>query len=265
MSDVRSLLASIHDVTPVHARRLERLVPLVQEHVGVGRFALLAVPDFHGEGGIESDRGFAARLRGWSDDGCEVFLHGYLHRDSARHTGALSRLKANHLTAGEGEFLGLDHATALRLLADGRNRVEDVIGRPVAGFIAPAWLYGKAALQAIADLDFPVAEDHFRVWHPASGRVLARGPVITYASRTQMRMLSSLLWSRIATLALQPATTVRLGVHPHDLDAPELVREISRALGVLSQSHPPGQYANLLSHSASAKCGMRNAAASEPV
>ncbi|MFO1240888.1 MAG: polysaccharide deacetylase family protein [Sphingomonadaceae bacterium] len=265
MSNVRSLLASIHDVTPVHARRLERLVPLVEEHVGVGRFALLAVPDFHGEGGIDSDRGFAARLRGWSDDGCEVFLHGYQHRDSTRHAGALSRLKANHLTAGEGEFLGLDHATALRLLADGRNRVEDVIGRPVAGFIAPAWLYGQAALQAIADLDFPIAEDHFRVWHPPSGRVLARGPVITYASRTPMRMLSSLLWSRIATLALRPATTIRLGVHPHDLDAPELVQEIARALGVLTHSHPPGHYANLLAHSSSAKCGKPNRAASEPV
>lgn len=265
MSNERRLLASIHDVTPVHARRLERLVPLVQEHVGVGRFALLAVPDFHREGGIDSDRAFAARLRGWSDDGCEVFLHGYLHRDSAGHAGALSRLKANHLTAGEGEFLGLDHATALRLLVDGRSRVEDVIGRPVAGFIAPAWLYGQAALQAIADLDFPIAEDHFRVWHPPSGRVLARGPVITYASRTPMRMLSSLLWSRIATLALKPAKTVRLGVHPHDVDEPELVREIARALGVLSRSHSPGHYANLLPNSASAKCGKEKSAASEPV
>ena len=265
MSAPRRLLASIHDVTPCHSRRLERLVPLVEERVGAGNYALLAVPDFHGQGGIDSDPAFAARLRGWADDGCEVFLHGYAHRDTARHAGALSRLKASHLTAGEGEFLGLDQATASRLLIDGRNRVEDVIGRPVAGFIAPAWLYGEAALRAIAELDFPIAEDHFRVWHPPSGRVLARGPVITYASRTPTRMLSSLLWSRIATWVLKPCSAIRLGVHPHDVDAPELLREIERALRALSRTHRPSRYADLLAHPASPRCGNGEAAASEPV
>jgi predicted deacetylase len=265
MSRSRRLLVSIHDVTPFHAQRLEKLVPLVEGRVGAGNFALLAVPDFHGEGRIDSDRAFAARLRGWSNAGCEVFLHGHRHRDTAYHIGAVARLKARHLTAREGEFLGLDHATATALLIDGRKRVEDVIGRSVAGFIAPAWLYGRDALRAIADLRFPIAEDHFRVWHPPSGRVLARGPVITYASRTPTRMLSSLAWSRAASLLLRSCKTVRLGVHPHDVDALELVREIGRALRAFSKSHQPSRYADLLAQPAAAKCGNASPAASEPV
>ena len=265
MSRSRRLLASIHDVTPYHAQRLEALVPLVQESVGAGNFALLAVPDFHGEGTIDSNRAFASRLRRWSDAGCEVFLHGHTHRDTARHAGAVARLKAKHLTAREGEFLGLDHATATALLIDGRKRVEDVIGRSVVGFIAPAWLYGRDALRAIADLRFPIAEDHFRVWHPPSGKVLARGPVITYASRTPTRMLSSVAWSRAASLLLRSCKTVRLGVHPHDIDEPELVREIGRALRAFSKSHRPGRYADLLTPLADGKCGNASAMASEPV
>jgi uncharacterized protein len=264
MSQKRRLFASIHDVTPVHKQRLEKLVPLVENCVGSGKFALLAVPDFHGEGLIDSDRAFASRLRGWSDDGCEVFLHGFTHRDTARHVGRLAGFKARHLTASEGEFLSLDHATASRILIEGRKRVEDVIGRSVAGFIAPAWLYSDDAQRAIADLGFALAEDHFRVWHPVSGTVLARGPVVTYASRSPARLLSSLAWSRIASVVLKPFATVRLGVHPHDVDAPELVNEIKRALTAFIKTHRPSHYKELLTPAhCDITCGSRSLTASD--
>ncbi|MGQ2930570.1 MAG: DUF2334 domain-containing protein, partial [Sphingopyxis sp.] len=65
----RRLLASIHDVTPVHAERLDRLVPIVEAIVGPGRCALLVVPDFHRQGLLTGDPKFARRLRGWADAG----------------------------------------------------------------------------------------------------------------------------------------------------------------------------------------------------
>lgn len=266
MSGGRRLLASVHDVSPVHARRLERLVPVVEDIVGAGKFALLAVPDFHGAGGINSDRAFAARLRGWSDVGCEVFLHGFHHRDISKHNGLAARLKARHLTAGEGEFLGLEYDSATGLLRDGRNRIEDVIGRRVAGFIAPAWLYGPATLQAIKDLDFELAEDHFRVWHPPSGRILTRGPVITYASRSRVRIASSVAWSRIASFARKLGRNVRIGVHPHDVEVPALLNEIERALQIVAASHLPSHYSDLLPPDcAVGECGTAPSAASGPV
>jgi uncharacterized protein len=246
MSNAKKLLVSIHDVTPVHAQRLLNIMPIVEAVIGEGKAALLAVPNYHGEATIDSNKAFAARLRGWSDAGNEVFLHGYFHRDPSKHSGMLARFKARHLTAGEGEFLGLDRQNALTLLTEGRKRVEDVIGRSVAGFVAPAWLYGDGANQAIAELGFALAEDHFKVWQPETQKIVARGPVITYASRSPSRLLSSLLWSRIAGAVLKPTQTVRIGVHPHDWDAHELVKEIRRSLTHFARSHRPARYADLL-------------------
>ena len=245
MTSTKRLLASIHDVTPYHLNRLERLVPLVEAIVGKGNFALLVVPDFHREGRLDNDAGFAKRLRGWAEDGCDIFLHGFTHLDDSKHPSIGASLKARRLTAGEGEFLGLSYYDASRKLIDGRKMVEDIIGRPVTGFIAPAWLYSPDSLRAIAHQGFTLCEDHFSVWNPQDAKVHARGPVITYASRSPSRLISSLLWSRIATVVLSRANVVRFAVHPNDVDAPELITDISRALRVFGRSHVPSSYLEL--------------------
>lgn len=242
---MKRLLVAIHDVTPEHAWRFDQLNAMVEAAIGPGKAALFAVPDFHRRSKIGSDPSFSAKLRRMADAGCEVFLHGYFHQDSSSHAGKPQSWKARYLTAGEGEFLGAEYAEATRLLTDGRNAVEDVIGRPVAGFVAPAWLYSEATKQAIVDLGFPLAEDHFRVWEPHSKAVLTRGPVVTYASRTPMRLLSSLIWSRVAGVVLKPSPVVRVGIHPHDTGAPELISEIARTLGHFASSHVPSRYADL--------------------
>jgi uncharacterized protein len=247
MTTARRLLVSIHDVTPYHLHRLEQLVPMVEEVVGQGKFALLVVPDFHREGRLDKDPAFAKRLRGWAEDGCEIFLHGFRHLDESAHVSFSAGLKAKRLTAGEGEFLGLNFNEADQKLIDGRKMVEDIIGRAVTGFVAPAWLYSPDSLRAIAHQGFTLCEDHFRVWNPQSQKVYARGPVVTYASRSPARLLSSLLWSRIATIALSRANIVRFAVHPGDVDAPELVAEISRALRAFNRSHIPSSYLALQS------------------
>ncbi|WP_263588091.1 polysaccharide deacetylase family protein [Sphingopyxis sp. GC21] len=243
----RRLLASIHDVTPVHAERLDRLVPIVEAAVGPGRYALLVVPDFHRQGLLTDDPKFARRLRGWADAGCEIFLHGFTHIDESRHAGAATRWKASRMTAGEGEFLGLSTREAEARIGEGRDMIEQVIGRPIDGFVAPAWLYGEDSLAALAAQDIRLIEDHFRVWNPQNFAVFARGPVVTYASRSRLRIASSILWSRLATTLLARASTVRLAVHPHDVDSPRLMREIIRALGAFTRSHQPAAYADLAS------------------
>jgi uncharacterized protein len=241
----RRLLASIHDVTPYHAERLERLVPIVEQIVGEGRYALLVVPDFHKAGLLRDNLVFARQLRRWADAGCEIFLHGFTHLDESRHATRTAQIKAERLTAGEGEFLGLNYVDAQQKLVDGRKMLEDIVGRQITGFIAPAWLYGADSLDAIKDQGIALVEDHFRVWNPQDGQVLTRGPVVTYASRTPARLASSILWSRIATVALSRTKTVRFAVHPHDVDAPKLLREIERALTVFATSHRPSAYADL--------------------
>lgn len=247
MRPARRLLASIHDVTPVHADRLARLISLVEGIVGRGRFALLVVPDFHRRGLLADDRAFSARLRAWADSGCEIFLHGFTHLDESRHDSIGARWAASRLTAGEGEFLGLPRPEADRRLLEGRAIVEQAIGRAVDGFVAPAWLYGDASLAALSAQGFGLIEDHLRVWDPRNGRVFARGPVVTYASRSMARLTGSILWSRLATIGLARARTVRFAVHPHDVDSPALLREIERALRAFTRSHRPSGYADLVS------------------
>lgn len=241
----RRLLLSVHDVSPAHRDRIPRLIDIIERHAGAASFAMLVTPDFHGQWPLSAHPDFRAWLRGQADMGVEIFLHGLRHLDDSTHAAALTRWKAGVMTAGEGEFLGLDQAEAARRMREGRAELEDIIGRPVAGFIAPAWLYGPGALAAMAEQQFPLAEDHFRVWRPTDGAILARGPVITYATRTPARLASSLAVSRAATLGLGWLPTLRLAVHPHDADSPAVMAEVERALKHYLSHRRACRYADL--------------------
>ena len=242
MSD-RLLLASIHDVSPRFESEIDRLLGLLTPSVG-SRVALLAVPNHWGDAPIMPGSPFAGRLRRWADRGMEIFLHGYFHRDDARHGRTANRIRGRFMTAGEGEFLGLSRDEACRRIAEGRSLLEDVIGRPIDGFVAPAWLYGDEALAALTECQIPIAEDHLCVWSPANGARLAKGPVITWASRTRARAASSLLAA--AALRHAPLKVLRVGVHPPDCRHPALVRSIEKTLKLAARDRRPGRYSDLL-------------------
>ena len=239
----RLLLASIHDVSPRFEREIAALLDLLRPHVG-GAIALLVVPNHWGEAPIVPGSPFATRLRGWADAGLEIFLHGFYHRDEQRHARTADQFRARLMTAGEGEFLGLSHEAASSRIAAGKAVIEDVTGSPIAGFVAPAWLYGPGAREALAEAGIPIAEDHLRVWSPATGSELAWGPVITWASRTRMRLVSSL--AAAALLQRAPMPVLRVGVHPPDIRHPALVRSIERTLRNASLSRTPARYSDLL-------------------
>jgi predicted deacetylase len=205
---------------------------------------MLVVPNHWGDAQIIQGSPFAARLRTWAEQGVEIFLHGFTHRDDAQYAGAADRIRARFMTASEGEFLGLSVAEAKARIADGRSLVEGVIGRPIDGFVAPAWLYGDGAREALAQSAIPVAEDHLRVWSPATGAQLAWGPVITWASRTRMRLLSSL--AAAAALRHAPLDVLRIGVHPPDVRHPSLVRSIARTFESTRRTRRPAAYRELL-------------------
>ena len=238
----RLLLASIHDVSPRFEGEVDRLIDMLRPHVG-DRIAMLVVPNHWGDAPIIAGSPFAKRLRGWAEMGTEVFLHGYFHRDQAKHGAAADRLRAKFMTASEGEFLGLSREEASARIVEGRAFLEDVIGRRIDGFVAPAWLYGDGAIQALHDCEIPIAEDHFRVWSPMTSAQLARGPVITWASRTRLRLASSL--AAAAALRRTPLQVLRVGVHPPDCHHPALVRSIEATLAAARRRRRPAAYADL--------------------
>ncbi|QDZ07907.1 DUF2334 domain-containing protein [Sphingomonas panacisoli] len=247
---VRRLIVSIHDVSPRHEGAIDRLQEQLERH-GARTPAMLVVPNFWGEAPIVRGTPFATRLREWADRGIEMFLHGSEHRDTSRHDGWIKRLKANHMTAGEGEFLGLSGVEAATRIAMGRTLIEDIIGQPVAGFVAPAWLYGPGAIDALQSADIGIVEDHWRVWDAGSGRTLARSPVITWATRTPVRQKSSLAVAAIVRSIPGPRV-MRLAVHPGDVGSDRVRRSISRTLDTLRRHRAISRYADLVDDTRSA-------------
>lgn len=246
----RKLLLSIHDVGPRFVSEVDRHAERMAASGVAHRYAMLVVPNHWGAAPLKGSD-FGTRLRDWASAGVEMFVHGWFHRDEAQHGGAVDRFRARHMTAGEGEFLGLSRDEAARRMADGRKLIEDITGRPVAGFIAPAWLYGDGARQALQDNGFAVAEDHMRVWSPvARNRLLARGPVITWASRSRSRIASSLFAARALRGLLRRAPVVRIAVHPGDVHVGALNRSIDRTIGAFTTSHRPARYSDLLENAA---------------
>lgn len=241
----RRLLLSIHDVGPRSESAVDQLRDHLGRHASPDRLALLVVPNHWGEAPIRPGSPFAARLRQWADSGAEVFVHGWFHQDSSRHRTAAARFKARHMTAGEGEFLGLDRTRARALMRDGRGLIEDITGRAVAGFVAPAWLYGRGALDALTDCKFAMAEDHWKVWSPLTGQILAESPVLTWASRSRARIASSLLAASVLPPLLRAMHVARIGVHPGDTTVPEIMASIDRAVRRLIRSHRVARYGDL--------------------
>ncbi|WP_445191896.1 DUF2334 domain-containing protein [Sphingomonas sp. Tas61C01] len=242
----RRLVVSIHDVSPTFADPIEQLAETVGRILEGPRFAMLVVPDHWGTAPLDRSPAFVRRLRRWADAGVEMFLHGLVHRDTSAHRSAAAGLKARYMTAGEGEFLGLGADEAEHRMRSGRDIVEDAIGRPVAGFIAPAWLYGPGAMAALKTCGFALAEDHFRVWQPATGAIVARGPVITWASRSNARTASSLAVAAAARALPDWLPTLRVAVHPGDVTKASLMTSIDRTLRTLASRRTITRYADLL-------------------
>lgn len=241
----KRLVVSIHDVSPTFALPVAMLAERIEAILGGPRFAMLVVPDHWGSARIDQSPAFIGRLRDWSDAGVEMFLHGWFHRDSSAHRGGASAFKARYMTAGEGEFLGLDAVEAERRMRAGRDIVEQAIGRAVAGFIAPAWLYGPGARAALKACNFALAEDHFRVWQPATGAIVARGPVVTWASRSPARTASSLAVAAAARTLPDWMPTMRVAVHPGDVTKESLLTSIDRTLRTLAERRTVSRYADL--------------------
>ncbi|MFA7234143.1 MAG: polysaccharide deacetylase family protein [Terrimicrobiaceae bacterium] len=241
----KALVVSIHDVSPATRDRTERILSDL-ESAGVGRVSLLVVPDHHHRGLASEDAAFAEWLRAACAQGNEAVLHGYHHlRENRTTDGPLKRLITRSYTAGEGEFFDLEKPVARQLLDRGRAAVE-ACGVGVTGFIAPAWLLGMDAEQAVREAGFQYTTRIATVSDLRTG-IMRRSRSQVWSVRAGWRRTCSLAWNSLLFQKTVRCPLTRIGIHPPDWDHPAIRGQILRILGKALAARRPMTYEGWLS------------------
>jgi len=237
----KELVVSIHDVSPRTRQRAEEILADLAR-VGIGRASLLVIPDHHRRGRISEDAAFARWLAARCAEGHEAVLHGYFHlRENHVADGPWKRFVTRSYTAGEGEFYDLDGGQAGSLLEQGLRDMAACGVSPV-GFIAPAWLLGEAAGEAVRAAGFEYTTRIATVSDLVSGA--------THSSRSQVwsvrapwRRTCSLAWNALLFCAASSSRLARIGIHPPDWEHPAIRRQVLRLAERSAAAREPMTYA----------------------
>lgn len=228
------LVVTIHDVAPPTLAAVRTL----RERAcawGATRVTLLAVPNFHARAPLAADPPTIDWLRRSAGNGDEIALHGIFHIQRAP-AGALGALRARLFTAGEGEMLGRGAADPTALAA-ARDELSALVGAPIRGFVAPAWLEPRGFGDLLARLGFDWHETGLAI-ERLCDRAWIRSPVIGFATRTRVRALASRLWAAgLAPIVDVMARPARVALHPGDLGDPRVLAAAEQVIRRLARRH----------------------------
>lgn len=217
----RALCISIHDVAPATWPACARLLAML-DALGPVRITLLIVPDFHHRGRIDADASFVRAIDARLARGDEAALHGYYHLDDVAARNPTAWFWRRLYTAKEGEFAALDVSAAGERLQRGRRLLEN-LGWRIDGFVAPAWLLGEGARQALSLSEFR----YTATWHGLHRLPdwsFTPSPSLVYSTRSAWRRTLSHLWNAALACSLQSRPLLRVSLHPGDADHPRVVQ-----------------------------------------
>ena len=237
------LLVSVHDVTPAHAQRLDVLYRLLDE-LGVRRYALLVVPEWHGAWPLERFPEFVAGLRERAARGAEIVLHGWRHDEVGLPRPLRHRLRTFGRTDREGEFASLAPVEAAARIARGRDTLR-AAGLDPLGFVPPAWLGGPGLEAVTRSAGFAFTEGPRAVVALADGRRI-RAPATCWSTRRAWRAAGSVVVARLRLALERRRPVVRLALHPPDADAPAVLASCRRTLAALLARRVAISYRELL-------------------
>lgn len=228
--EMHALCVSIHDVSPHTWPSCQRLLQAIGAVAKIP-VTLLVVPAYHRFPDIDTahyDRLLEQRLA----CGDELALHGYNHLDDGPAPGSLRERFTRHVyTLGEGEFAAIDADDARQRLEKGlawfRRR-----GWPVDGFVAPAWLLGDGAWQALGDFPFKYTTT-LKHFYLLPERQALLSPSLVYAARNAWSRQASRALNSVMSRAIAALPLVRLGLHPNDANYPSLVAHYQKLIGYL--------------------------------
>jgi len=240
----RSLIVSLHDVSPVSMERYGRFMKTVEE-LGVGVLAILVVPCMHGRHPASGHPGFLSWLSDLEARGHEIVLHGCFHRASAIPPGLFPRLVSTIYTAREGEFYRISREKAVSLIERGLGMLSGT-GLRIHGFIAPAWLLSDGGRDAAREMGFSYTTrlNHVELFREG---ISIRAPSLVTSSRSPWRRTLSRAWVPLIGRTGKNAQVLRVAIHPADLEHHSIERCLTRIIMHAAKTRTPITYRDLLS------------------
>lgn len=235
------LLLSIHDVTPALEEHVRALWSMCRAAGATP--ALFVVPNWHGRWPLAEFPQFTNWLRACAREGAEMVLHGSRHDEHGTTRAWRDQLRAVGRTASEGEFLTLDHASALARIQDGLACLDAQRLRAV-GFVPPAWLAQRATHDVARDVGLWFSENDREVYAHRTGTTIA-APAVRWSARSSMRASVSAAVASHRWRAWRREPLVRLALHPQDLTHPRTAHSVARAIPQWTAARAVVRYADL--------------------
>lgn len=226
----RGFLVAVHDVTPAHGQSLARIYAELGE-LGIARYALLVVPDWHGAWPLDQHPRFVDELLLRQAAGAEVFLHGYRHDEAGFERSWMQRVRIAGRTAGSAEFLVAPPGEAARRIDRGLELLSR-LGLKPAGFIPPAWLHGPGLGDQLRARKLAVTEGFWVIANVLAGRrVFAPALSWSTARPWRSRVTAGVAAGRCVVEASR--RLVRMAIHPPDIGVPRVRRSVGATLRYL--------------------------------
>ncbi len=223
----RPFLVAVHDVTPAHASRIDRLLSLLDD-LGIGRFALFVVPDWHGEWTLEQHPTFVNELLRRQEQGAEIFLHGYRHDEAGHARSFGEHLRVFGRTAASAEYLMLEEDEAARRMDQGLEMFGR-LGLDPVGFVPPAWIFAFGTRELARQRSLWLTESFLWVEDLRMRRRVFT-PALSWSSARPWRSRVTAWIGDVRTAVIRAPGLIRVAVHPPDIDIPPVRGSLERAL-----------------------------------
>ncbi len=239
----QTIAVALHGIEPATFERCALIRDWLDDH-GIDRVTLLVIPahDMHpiGERAPAMVDWLAARRR----TGDSIAQHGFRH--PGRRGPGSSRALIGPTQARRGaEFVGLDRDETRRAVDAGR-RVLKLAGIEPDGFVAPAYAY-TPTLRETLSVRFSWWAGLLRLYRasaikgPAAGEPLT--PAWSLATGGPLRRALSPALIRVGSRL--PTSTLRLDLHPGDLQHPRHIMALERVLSRVAGNRTAVTYQEL--------------------
>lgn len=226
---MKSLVVSLHDVSPRTRPECETILAELAR-LGIRSCSLLVIPNHHHRGHFLQDPDFCQWLRGLSQEGHEIVIHGYYHQRPRRKAESMTaQLTTRFYTADEGEFYDLEEEPARERVAQAREEFRSAGLDPV-GFIAPAWLLSAAAQRALRAMGVSYTTRLGSVVDLQNARIFAAQSLV-WSVRSAWRRVASLAWNACLARTLTRRPLLRISIHPVDWSHAAVKRQILSLAG----------------------------------